>query len=780
MKRILYIGLLAQFLSAQGQIDFLDVTDELDIGAFESAPTYGSGVCAIDADNDGDIDLYILSNGDSRNQYFRNEGNGEFTNVSNGLDVEMRSRAALWFDFDGDHLLDVLIAGDCSFSGPSCLDRDNLRLFRQTETGTFVDHTSASGLLTGRSISGVLGGLAAGDYNNDGFLDLVITLWGGDVTLWKNEGNGTFEDVTESARLDDASKYWQPLFYDLDQDGWTDLYLTVDNQPNLFYLNNSDGTFSEIGIPLNLDNDHNDMGVALGDFDADQDFDVYVTNIERDSEGDHNILLKNELQTGTLDFNEVSISLGVDSGGWGWGCTFLDGDNDGFLDLAATNGWVTDFTDPSKFWRNTGSVFEDLSEQVGFNDVLQATSLVSFDMDRDGDLDLAQTLKENPDQTIAFRLLENQLNTSAEMGNYLVVKPRMSGSNRLAIGSTIRITTSNSIQSRPITSGISFYGQEPAEAHFGLGDLTEAEKVEVIWPGGAVSSVLNVTVNQVITINDGDVLHAPGALEAKALSSSEVALTWGHMSTSETGYIIDRSTTNTFDEMVQFNTSELTFHDEGLDPFTTYYYRVKAENSSLESGFSNVTSARTDSDVVILSPKSLVASPASLTSVELYWEDVAENEEGYTLQRSLFEDFDSFISVDLSPDENSFTDENVEPHTIYYYRIQAYRVDGISDFSNTAMVETIVLGNSAFKSESLIYPNPAQEFFRLDIQPGLNPTKVLLTNIFGQVLSEWYFGDSSEIEHHQFATPRKEGLYFVQVEEEGTIAHFKLMVIQEE
>ncbi|MEQ9405924.1 MAG: FG-GAP-like repeat-containing protein [Cyclobacteriaceae bacterium] len=778
MKGIFCISalLFTEFIFSQ---TFVDVTLDQNFRPYDPAWTYGCGASAVDYDKDGDIDLYLVSDENSPNRLYRNDGNGVYTEVVGELSVENRTRTALWIDVDADGRLDLLMAGDCSTSNLSCLDVDNIHLFRQMVDGSFEDITESSGLLSGRTISGVFGGLAAGDINNDGYLDIVMTQWGGDVRLYQNSGNGTFEDVTIQSGLEKPSRYWQPLVFDLNQDGWADIYLTVDNQQNLFYLNNGDGTFDETAVSLNLDNAHNDMGVALGDYEADQDFDIYVTNIERNRPGDHNVLLRNSLNSGNFSFQEKAKDLTIDQGGWGWGTTFLDADNDGRLDLAATNGWVAGFNDPSKLWKNTGAGFEDISEVSGFNDTLQATTLISFDMDRDGDLDLAQTLKENPNQTLAFRLLENKLNETSNAGNYVVIKPRMSGSNHWAIGSTVQIQTTNGIQSRPITAGISFYGQEPAEAHFGLGELEMVDGITVIWPGGASSTVSNVMGNQVLTITDSDVLHAPGTTIAVAESSSSIRLNWGHMSTFETHFIIERSTSESFEnpESIQVSANQKSYLDTDLDAFTIYYYRIRTTNGSAFSGGGNVASARTESNVVIHPPIDLSGKVLSEVSIQLDWLDQADNEEGYTVQRSLSEDFAQYLTFDLPPDTEHFINTNIEPHTTYFYRVQAYRADGISSFSDKINLTTIVLGFEEQTAGWQIHPNPVTGQFRLiSDQEIQSPIKVRLIDLKGMLIRQWMFDDGKELAAAVLKPKMSEGLYLIMISTEKSVQTIKLKI----
>ncbi len=591
-----FLALFALLLSSWGisQVQFTDVTSLKGFPTFTPASVYGSGASAADFDNDGDIDLYISTNGNSDNLLYRNLGNGSFELVESLVSISTNSRTSLWFDFNGDHLQDLLVAGDCLGASGDCPDTEYIRLFEQQEDGSFSDVTSLSGLVSGKEVDGVFGGVAAGDINNDGFLDLVFDYWNGDVFLFRNNGDGSFEDISEEMGISELSDYWQPLIFDLSGNGWADIYLTVDNDANLFWRNNADGSFDEIGETLSLDNTANDMGASLGDFDNDDDLDIYTTNIERDLPGKHNALFENKSNEDQFLFDEVSKSAGVSAGGWGWGITFLDADNDMLLDLAATNGPVAmyEIDDKAKFWKNNGDLtFTEISEEVRFNTNFDATTLISFDYDQDGDLDMVQTLKSDQDP-VAVKLYENQLNEQSTFGNYLVVKPRMKGANHWAIGSKVSIKIGSVVQSRAITAGNSFYGQEPAEAFFGLGENSIVDEVVILWPGGEKTTMTDISANQVITIEDNDVLHAPGLLTLEDLEAEGRKLGWGHMSTNETGFILERSDSEDFSsvEIFQIDTGTYTYTDDEVLESGTFYYRVIASDGVNQSGFSNVTS----------------------------------------------------------------------------------------------------------------------------------------------------------------------------------------------
>jgi enediyne biosynthesis protein E4 len=274
------------------------------------------------------------------------------------------------------------------------------------------------------------------------------------------------------------------------------------------------------------------MGLALGDYDNDGDFDVYVTNIfalDNPEDQGYNVLFRNDTISGEPMFSDVSFASGVERGYWGWGATFLDGDNDGWLDIAATNGRVD--PDPSVFFLNPGSdggEFENVSESVGFDDTFYGSTLISLDFDRDGDVDLVQSTQDGP-----LRLLENRsVGDGGAIGHFLVIRPRMSGANRRAIGATVSVEVDGLVMTRQILAGTSYLGQEPAEAHFGLGDGEWVDRVRVRWLGGGETTLEGVSADRVITIGnvagdcdfDGDVDLEDHALLVGCVAASEASM----------------------------------------------------------------------------------------------------------------------------------------------------------------------------------------------------------------------------------------------------------------
>jgi len=246
---------------------------------------------------------------------------------------------------------------------------------------------------------------------------------------------------------------------------------------------------------------------------------MYVTNIDRRPlEDKHNALFRNTTVGGVVSFEEIAQDMGCASGWWGWGCTFFDGDRDGWVDIAATNGFDDDLNqfdnDPSKFFLNQPGDFIDRSTPVKFYDSYISGALMAFDHDRDGDLDLLQSCTPGPIRISAT--IPTTIRRGASNG-YIVIKPRQDGPNTRAIGAVVRLTIGEVTQSRVITAGISHCSQEPAEAFFGVGDATVIDCVKIQWPDGDETVLEDVTVNQVLTVDRPDEVVCEGDANGDAM-----------------------------------------------------------------------------------------------------------------------------------------------------------------------------------------------------------------------------------------------------------------------
>lgn len=439
---------------------------------------WGQGTCVGDYDNDGDTDLFVTYWG--QNSLWRNNGDGTFTDIAQ--DVGLKQTSTRWntgcsfLDYDRDGDLDLFIA--------NYVDLD---LSRTPARGS-NDYCSWKGLAV------VCGprGLPAG-----------VNL------LYRNDGAKGFMDVSEPSGIARVKgRYgFTSLVSDYDNDGWPDIYLACDSTPNILFHNDGDGTFTDIGLmsgtAVNEDGQEQaGMGVGAGDYDRDGLLDLIKTNFADDTP----TLYRNE---GQSLFTDVTFAarLGVNTRFLGWGAGFLDFDNDGWKDILMVNGHVYPEVDslngnsPFKqeqvlFWNLRDGTFYDISENAGAGilDRRASRGAAFGDLDNDGSLEVVvNNINDSPS------LLKN----SGERRNWTLLHLIGTKSNRSAIGARVTITSGGSRQMDEVRSGGSFLSQNDLRLHFGLGDATVIQRVEVIWPSGRKESFTNLKANRVVRLLEG-------------------------------------------------------------------------------------------------------------------------------------------------------------------------------------------------------------------------------------------------------------------------------------
>jgi enediyne biosynthesis protein E4 len=485
--------------------------------------TLGAGCAFLDYDGDGWQDI-LLVNGTNwpghraertSLQLYKNNRNGTFSDVTHsaGLDAtEMYGMGVAVGDYNNDGFPDILI---------TCVGQN--RLFRNNGKGRFVDVTHASGL-GGRE--GFSTSALWFDYDRDGFLDLFVcnyVQWspehdvfcsldgkhksyctpeayrGQTCWLFRNRGNGTFEDVTATSGIfDSSSKSLGVALLDYDQDGWPDLIVANDTQPNKLYRNNRNGTFKEVGVEAGVafspdGKARAGMGIDTGDFNNSGVPGIAITNFDNEMLG-----LYRPLGKGV--YEDVAISAGV---GFptkpmlGFGCVFADMDLDGALDLVVANGHIDDtvrnirgnvgYAQPPQIFLNRGTgLFRDASLDVGpdFSQARVGRGLAYGDFDRDGDLDLLLTTNHGP----AYLFRNDQ-----RSGNHSI-RFRLLGtqSNRDAIGATVRIEIGGLAQTRMVKSGSSYLSQSELPLTFGLGKSDHVDRIVIQWPNGRTEEYKNL------------------------------------------------------------------------------------------------------------------------------------------------------------------------------------------------------------------------------------------------------------------------------------------------
>jgi hypothetical protein len=514
---------------------FIDVTASAGIGFVHSigdeelsniVESSGAGCVFFDYDNDGDLDIYLVNGryletvssargrrlaGKLKNALYRNNGDGTFTDVTEeaGVGDAGFGMAAVTADYDNDGDRDLFVSN---------YGRDSL--YRNNGDGSFTDITEKAGV--GSELWSI--GSSFFDFDRDGWLDLYVggylvfdpeyrnyyaaeafpgplSYRGQKDTLYRNKGDGTFEDVTRAAGVySTRGRAMGVTACDVDDDGDEDLFVANDGMENYLYRNRGDGSFEEIAVRTGTAFGENGeatsaMGPEFGDFDGDGLIDLLVPDMV------YGCLYRN---TGKGFFEEKSADMGLAAvlGQYtSWSGNFFDYDNDGVLDIFIVNGDAHHLEpeEDTLFRGEGGRKFVDVSAASGPAFKLKAVGRGSAagDFDNDGDLDLLVLNLDGP-----ARLYRND---GGNRGNWIMIRTVGTASNRDGIGARVRVTAGGMTQIRDMRSSSGYLSQSDPRAHFGLATSQKVDRIEVRWPSGRISTLDSVEVNQVITVTEPEV-----------------------------------------------------------------------------------------------------------------------------------------------------------------------------------------------------------------------------------------------------------------------------------
>ncbi|MGO4884091.1 MAG: CRTAC1 family protein [Bryobacteraceae bacterium] len=533
------LAIAALFGLAAPAVDFHNVAREA--GLVDSFPngggqskqyiieTTGSGAAFLDYDNDGLLDIFLVSGPGGSNRLYHNLGNGKFADVTKQMGLEHTGwgQGVCAGDYDNDGYIDLFV----TYWGQNIL-------YRNIGGRRFEDVTAKAHLQQDRTRYNT--GCAFLDYDNDGRLDLFVANYlkfdfastpkPGDNSycwyrglpvacgprglpfdrniLYHNNGDGTFKDVSESSGIAKPGHNYAlgVLTGDFNNDGLTDIYVACDRTPSILYINRGDGTFADEALMRGAAYDANGqtlsgMGAAAADYDGDGWLDIFRSNFSDERE-----TLYHNRGRGEFDDATLPAGMALNTRFVGWGCGFLDFDNDGWKGLLLVNGHAfpevdrlgidVHYRDRAILYRNLKGKFVDISESAGpgILEKHSARGAAFGDYDNDGSVEVLVNNQNEPPT-----LLKQQ---GQPKGNWVLLHLVGVKSNRSGIGARVRLSAGGRVQTGEVRSGGSYLSQSDLRLHFGLGTVRRIDSIEILWPSGAHQIEQDLAVNQVITIRE--------------------------------------------------------------------------------------------------------------------------------------------------------------------------------------------------------------------------------------------------------------------------------------
>lgn len=474
------------YQAINAQILFQDEAPNIGMNVSSGNTFLGNGLSLVDFDNDGWDDISLATGIYQGVRFFKNV-NGSFVEQTFNLpNLNIQTRAVNWVDIDNDGDKDLFVTSDVSGN----------KLFENIGNLVFQEITQNSGMNTNNMFSY---GASWGDYNNDSFLDVFISNRSESVSnkLYKNNGDNTFTNESGFAGISNVGHMsFCSAFFDFNNDGFQDIYISNDkyDQANIMYMNNGNGTFTDVSESTFTNISIDAMTTTIGDYNNDGWFDIYVTNTQNG-----NVLFKN-LADGT--FLNTTAQSGTSFNSIGWGAVFFDADNDMDIDLyvsGSLDGSTAGFLSAA-FYENLGNETFFIPTNAGFyGDTRESYSNAIADLNKDGLVDIVVNNGGNMD----IYVWNNETNTT---NNWLKVTLEGSQSNRDGIGAVIEISINNNKQYRYTHSGEGYLSQNSTTKYFGLGNATIIDYVKVTWLSGLVDVLYDINPNQNLQIIEGSTL----------------------------------------------------------------------------------------------------------------------------------------------------------------------------------------------------------------------------------------------------------------------------------